>query len=51
MAVQLDMEEDLEPTRELSELVTLCREAQRTWKAYMHSQNRQEQIEVCAGVA
>ena len=32
------MEEDLEPTRELSEFVTLCREAQRTWKAYMHSQ-------------
>ena len=38
LAVQFDMEEDLEATRELSDFVIQCREAQKTWKAYAHSQ-------------
>lgn len=38
LAVQFDMEDDLELTRELSDFVTHCREAQKAWKAYGHSQ-------------
>ena len=38
LAVQLDMQEELEPSRELSDFAVNAREAQRAWKAYGHSQ-------------
>ena len=33
LAVQFDMQDELEPTRELGDFVTYCREAQKVWKA------------------
>ena len=36
LAVDYDMEEEVDATRELSDFVTQCRDAQRTWKVDSH---------------
>ena len=51
LAVQFDMQDELEPTRELGDFVTYCREAQKVWKAYSHSQTEKNRAKFAQSVA